>query len=93
MRFVIDDMAKAVPPTEEELKLWFNTHKNKDRGVDRYDTEQIYFSVERRGTTSKQLAKDALEVWRGHRVTPGGAMNHRNVIFRTADVPDQPVTT
>ena len=76
MRFLVDDMATATPPTDAELNAWFNTHRDQYRGVDRYDVEQVYFATERRGIASLRDATQALNASRArspqHPVQPTG---------------------
>lgn len=72
MRFVIEDMAAAEPPTDAEMAVWLAANRARYRRPARYDIEHAFFSSERRGDRAVTDAAEALEAWRSAGTEPGG---------------------
>lgn len=67
LELLAEDVATLVPPTEEDLRTYLDTHTEEFAQEPRLTLRQVYFSTDRRGAAAEQ---DALELMR--RITTDG---------------------
>jgi len=60
MQFLAEDVAAAHPPSTEELKSWFDKHRDKFALPSRVSFRHLYFSPDRRGVRAREDAASAL---------------------------------
>jgi hypothetical protein len=58
--FVVEDIAEAAAPTDQELQAWLDAHADAFRVEPRVAFRQVYFSRERRGAAAEADARAAL---------------------------------
>jgi hypothetical protein len=58
--FLIEDLAEAAAPTDQELQAWLNAHADAFRIEPRMALRQIYFSREKRGAAAEADARAAI---------------------------------
>jgi hypothetical protein len=60
LEFVVEDVAAAVPPTEQELQAWLATHADSFRIEPQVAFRQVYVSRDRRGAAAESEARALL---------------------------------
>ncbi len=60
MDFLVSDDSKAINPTDAELKLWFESNRDKFAAPERRSFVHIYFSPEKHGDAIDTLAANTL---------------------------------
>lgn len=61
LELLVEDVAALVPPTDEELQVYFVEHAGKFTLEPRLSLRQVYFSTDRRGANAEQDARELLE--------------------------------
>jgi hypothetical protein len=60
MQFLAEDVAAAHEPSADELKAWFDKHKDKFALPSRYSFRHLYFAPDKRGKNARDDAANAL---------------------------------
>ena len=60
MEFLVEDVAAAAPPTEQELQAWLDGHPDSFRIEPQVALRQVYFSRDRRGAKAEADARALL---------------------------------
>jgi hypothetical protein len=60
LEFLVEDAAEAVPPTDDELQAWLETHPESYRREPQVAFRQVFLSPDRRGDDVESDAKDLL---------------------------------